>query len=69
MNEVKKEKTKVVELKVVLSHPAKKFQLGRHSISIEFKKYELNEAEVKELETAGPKKWLEVKAVKVSEVK
>jgi hypothetical protein len=51
----------LVEIKVVLSHPAKKFQLGRHSIGIEYQEYELNEAEKKELQSAGCKKWLEVK--------
>jgi hypothetical protein len=67
MSEIKKEKTKTVELKVILSHPAKKFQLGKHSIGIKFEKYELSEAELKELATDGPKKWLEIK--KYSEVK
>ena len=57
----KKEKVATAEIKVKLIHPAGKFQLGRHSIGIEFKKYELNEIEQKELKTEGPKTWLEIK--------
>ena len=56
-----KSEKNLVELKVKLVHPNKKFQLGRHTIGIKFEKFELNEAEKKELETAGPKKWLEIK--------
>lgn len=57
----KKEKSDLVEMRVVLSHPKKEFRLGRHVIKNVFAKYELNESEQKELMTAGPKKWLEIK--------
>lgn len=51
---------KVVILRVKAKHPAKRFQLGRHKIGAFFAKYKLNAAEQKELNTDGPKAWLEV---------
>lgn len=59
--EVKKESKKGIELKVKLIHPNKRFQLGRHTLTNVYQSFELNEAEKKELESAGCKKWVDVK--------
>ena len=56
----KEPKTKKVVLRVKMKHPNGRFQIGRHSLSTMFQTFELNEAEQKELETAGPKAWVEV---------
>lgn len=54
----KKEKLVTVELKLRKTHPRKSFRLGTHKIGFKFEKYELNEAEAKELKTEGPKHWV-----------
>lgn len=47
-------------LRVKMSHPNQKFQLGRHSISAQYQTYDLNQAEAAELSTEGPAHWLEI---------
>ena len=54
----KKEKLTKVELKIRKKHPRKAFRLGSHVVGIQFDEYELNEAEMKELESKGCKAWL-----------
>ena len=46
-------------LKIKKRHPVGRFLLGRHAVGMVAKEFDLNEAELKELETAGPKAWLE----------
>lgn len=55
---MKEEKTIEMELKLSLKHPRKFFRLGRYKITKQLSPYELNEAEVKELEGKGPTFWL-----------
>lgn len=54
--EVKKEKD--VELLLRRRHPKKQIRLGRHLITVEAKKFSLNEEELKELESKGCKHWI-----------
>ena len=58
-----------VELKLKQRHPANKMKLGRHTITNRFKEFDLNEKELKELETKGPKHWFAVKAPKKKDKK
>lgn len=46
------------ELKLRRPHPASRFFLGKHTITNVFQTYELSEAELKELGTAGPQYWV-----------
>jgi len=49
---------KKVFLKIARGHNSGKFNLGKHVITHELKEFELNEDEVKELESEGPSYWL-----------
>lgn len=53
---------KVVVLKARPNHPKRAYRVGRHLVGAEFAPYSLNEAELSELETEGPKAWVIVKA-------
>lgn len=48
----------VKKLRVNLKHPMKKFRIGRHVVGKKAELFELNEDELKELESDGCKKWL-----------
>jgi len=47
-------------LRASTQHPARRYRIGRHDITAQCKKFELNEAEAAELRTAGPAKWVDV---------
>lgn len=47
-----------MELKLRKRHPRKSFRLGRHVVEVGFKSFDLNDAEMKELEGAGCKHWV-----------
>lgn len=47
-------------LRTKSTHPRRQFQIGRHAIGPGFTPFELNEAEAKELGTAGPRAWVEI---------
>ena len=51
-------------LSVNLKHPTKRFNLGRYVIVQKAAEYDLNAAELKELEGAGPQKWLIIESDK-----
>ena len=55
-----KEGNNTFYLRASIKHPARRYQLGRHAIGALFGKFELNEAEIKELGTIGPQTWIEV---------
>ena len=56
----KKEKLSKVFLKLKRAHKTG-FRLGRHIVKLgAAQEYELNEKEMKELQTAGPKAWIKV---------
>jgi len=68
MSEKKKE-VKKVKLSVNLKHPAKAFRLGKHVIKATPEIFSLDENELAELNTAGPKAWIIIHENKTSEVK
>lgn len=49
---------KIAILKVSLDHPKGCYRIGRYLVGKEFAAYALNDAEWKELETDGCKRWL-----------
>ncbi len=51
-------------LSVILKHPLKRFQIGKHELGQKPAEFTLNDCEQAELETAGPKKWVIVHSTK-----
>lgn len=47
-------------LRASVKHPARRFRIGRHDLTAQCLKFNLNEAEAKELGTAGPQMWVEI---------
>jgi hypothetical protein len=52
------------ELKLKKPHPANRFYVGKHCITQVYQTFEMNEAELKELQTPGPKYWVQEKEEK-----
>jgi len=57
------------QLRIKLKHPTRKMRLGRHEVTHIATTFDLNEAELSELDNKGPKHWIEVKEAKKAEVK
>lgn len=54
-----------LSLKLARPHPRKSYRLGKHSIGLSFKEYELDETEQAELKGKGAKHWITVKGEEV----
>lgn len=55
-----KAETKAFYLRASIRHPQRTYRLGPHKIGQFFNKFDLTPAEIAELNTEGPKKWIEV---------
>ena len=53
-----KEKMTKIKLKLNRRHPKNVFRVGRHTISNKLEMFEMNEKEMKELQTKGCKSWV-----------
>lgn len=52
-----------VKMKLKKNHPNGVMHFGRHAIQREFKEFELNESEIKDLKNEGPKYWFMVELI------
>lgn len=55
-----KQETKTFYLRVKSSHFSGKYRIQKHTIGLQFAKFELNQDEIFELNSEGCKAWIEI---------